>query len=154
MILDRLFEWTAPCSPADVVDELVRPPEGLQHQIGHRRRLRRRLVRQEFRAHGIAYVKATRTRSAIFLSCLPMLTSATVRLLDNKRLFDQLVNLNRECGKGGKDRSSSSVAATTMLRMQRAGSLVFSQTRAKRPVGSRPLIVESCRGDYDAMGRY
>lgn len=151
MILDRTFEWKAPFSPADVVDELcdhlkaysVKTVTGDAYAAGW--------CDQEFRAHGIGYVKADKDKSAIFLSCLPMLTSGTCRLLDNRRLFDQLINLNRECGKGGKDMIVKQRGAYDDLANAATGSLVFCQTRAKRPVGTRGLMVEGSGGNYDAM---
>ena len=42
---------------------------------------------REFQQRGIAYVKADKDKSAIYLPALPMLTSGNVRLLDNPRLF-------------------------------------------------------------------
>jgi hypothetical protein len=105
---------------------------------------------QEWRSHGIAFVKADQDKSKIYLSALALLASGNARLLDNPRLFNQIVNLNRECAKGGRDtvikqRGSFDDSANAAL-----GALVYCQVRAKRPVGSRQLRVEGAGGAYYA----
>lgn len=96
----------------------------------------------EFKSHGISYIKADKDKSAIFLSALPMLTSGNVRVLDDKRLVDQLINLQRECGKGGRDMIVKQRGSYDDLANAALGSLVFCQTRAKRPRGEYRTMVE------------
>ena len=154
MILDRVFEWQAPFSPADAVDELV----GHLHAYGIKTCTGDSYAAgwcdNEFKSHGISYIKADKDKSAIFLSALPMLTSGNVRILDDKRLIDQLINLQRECAKGGRDvivkqRGSYDDRANAAL-----GSLVFCQTRAKRPRGEYRTTVEGCAGYNAHTGVY
>jgi hypothetical protein len=150
MILDRVFEWQAPYSPADCVDQLVSHLRAYSIKSVTGDAYAAGWVENEFRSHGIAYVKSDKDKSSIYLSCLALLTSGNARLLDNKRLFDQLVNLNRECGKGGKDMIVKQRGSYDDLANAATGALVYCQTRAKRPVGSRPLRVEGCGGNYYA----
>jgi hypothetical protein len=149
MILDRLFEWQAPYSPADCVDELagylkaysIKTVTGDAYAAGW--------VENEFKSHGIGYVKADKDKSSIYLSALPMLTSGTARILDDKRLFDQMINLNRECGKGGRDMIVKQRGSYDDRANAACGALVYCQVRGKRPVGHRPLSVEGC-ASYNA----
>jgi hypothetical protein len=144
MILDRVFEWQAPYSPADCVDELVGYLKAYSIKTVTGDAYAAGWVENEFKTHGISYVKADKDKSAIYLSCLPMLTSGGARLLDDKRLFDQMVNLNRECGKGGKDMIVKQRGSYDDKANAATGALVYCQTRAKRPVGFRPLAIEGC----------
>ena len=151
VILDRVFEWSAPYSPADCVDELVSYLKAYSIKSIVSDAYSSGWAEQEWRSHGINYVKADKDKSAIYLSALPMLTSGTVRLLDSKRLFDQLVNLNRETGKGGRDMIVKQRGSYDDVANAATGALVYCQTRAKRPFGSRPIQVQGSGGNYYAV---
>jgi hypothetical protein len=59
--------------------------------------------RERFKVHGIGYVPAEKAKSDIYRDFLPRLMSGEVELLDNARMVDQLVGLERRTGRGGKD---------------------------------------------------
>lgn len=61
-------------------------------------------VLEGFRSNGIIYSYSERDRSAIYLECLPTLTSGRAKLLDNKRLVTQFAQLERRTSSSGKDR--------------------------------------------------
>jgi hypothetical protein len=58
---------------------------------------------EQFRKHGIQYRTSEKTKSEIYQSCLPMLNSGKVELLDNKTLRQQLLGLERKTARSGRD---------------------------------------------------
>ena len=59
--------------------------------------------REQFRKHGIDYEPASKSKSELYRDLLPALNSQQVRLLDNPRLLQQLVSLERRTARSGKD---------------------------------------------------
>jgi hypothetical protein len=59
--------------------------------------------RERFRHHGIEYKISTLTKSEIYRSWLPDLNSGKVELLDDSRLFSQLLQLERRTGTQGRE---------------------------------------------------
>jgi hypothetical protein len=49
---------------------------------------------------GIRYIQSDRNRSQIYLDALPLFTSGRVRLLDNHKMIEQFVRLERRTGAG------------------------------------------------------
>ena len=60
-------------------------------------------VREPFRSHGIEYQIADRPKSDFYRDFLPLVNSGKVELLDNARLINQLVGLERRVSRAGKD---------------------------------------------------
>ena len=58
---------------------------------------------ERFRKHGISYRVAKKSKSDIYRDFLPLLNSGEVQLLDNKKLINQLINLERRTARSGKD---------------------------------------------------
>ena len=102
-VLDVLREVTAPFSPDAVVKEFC----------GVLRRYRIGTVtgdayagewpREKFRDNGISYQVSDKNRSELYLGLLPLLMSGQCELLDNPRLKNQLIGLERRTGRSGKD---------------------------------------------------
>src|SRR5262249_44586508 len=72
-----------------------------------------------FAQHGITYQHADKSRSELYLECMPLLTTRRARLLDNTRLLSQFRQLERRTGsardvidhpRGGHDDLCNSVA--------------------------------------------
>jgi hypothetical protein len=61
------------------------------------------LVAGRFKRRGMPYDKSDKPRSDLYLNALPAFTSGRVRLLDNDRLVDQLMRLERRTGPSGRD---------------------------------------------------
>jgi hypothetical protein len=59
--------------------------------------------RERFRAHGIEYLLAEKTKSEIYKELLPLVNASRVDLVEDKRLLAQLGALERRTGRGGKD---------------------------------------------------
>jgi len=57
----------------------------------------------EFAKNGIAYQQAEKTKSELYLSLIPVMTSRRVELLDNDKLKTELRRLERRRGRSGKD---------------------------------------------------
>jgi hypothetical protein len=58
---------------------------------------------EQFRKHGVHYRVSARAKSEIYQSCLPMLNSNRVELLDNKTLRQELIGLERKTARSGRD---------------------------------------------------
>jgi hypothetical protein len=59
--------------------------------------------RERFREHGIAYEPAANPKSDLYRDLLPAINSRMVDLLDDARLFAQIVGLERRTARGGRD---------------------------------------------------
>jgi hypothetical protein len=59
--------------------------------------------RERFRAHGIEYQFADKTKSEIYGATLPLINSGRVDLLDLPKLLAQFVGLERRTARGGRD---------------------------------------------------
>ena len=51
--------------------------------------------REAFQNHGITYKTAEKTRSDLYVDLLPLINSRRLDLLDNQKLINQLVGLER-----------------------------------------------------------
>jgi hypothetical protein len=52
---------------------------------------------------GIGYEVATKSKSELYVAFLPLLTSQMVELVDQPRLIQQIVGLERRTARGGRD---------------------------------------------------
>ncbi len=102
-VLDVVREVRQPFSPESVVAEFC---ELLQrYQIKHVTgdRFGGEWPREQFRKRGVQYRLADAPASQMFVEALPLINAGTARLLDNRRLIDQFVNLERRTSFSGKD---------------------------------------------------
>jgi hypothetical protein len=81
-----------------------------------------------FRRHGIIYEPSDRSRSELYIDCLPLLTSRAADLIDDDRLVNQLVALERRTSRGGRDLVDHRVGAHDDLANAVAGALVLAMT--------------------------
>jgi hypothetical protein len=104
VILDALVEITPPFSPVQATAEVAAMFRryGCGGCTGDR--YAAGFVVDAFASNGVTYNHSERDRSAIYLEALPLFSSGRVRLLDNKRLANQLAALERRTMPGGKDR--------------------------------------------------
>ena len=58
---------------------------------------------QAFEKRGIHYTHSEAPKSGLYLDLVPKLNARTIRLVDNKRLVNQLAALERKTTRGGKD---------------------------------------------------
>jgi hypothetical protein len=102
-VIDVLRERRAPFAPEGVVAEFaeVLKSYGLRTVVGDK--YAGEWPREQFRKRGIEYRPSDKTKSEIYLECLPMLNGGRVDLLDDDRLVNQICGLERRTARGGKD---------------------------------------------------
>ena len=99
-VLACLREFRPPFDPNATVEEVARLLKSYRvHQI-HGDRYSGDWVADRFRAHGVAYTFAEKTKSGFYSEFLPLLNSRRVELLDHKRLLSQLCSLERRATRG------------------------------------------------------
>jgi hypothetical protein len=103
-VLDALYERKPPFNPSAVVAEIA--DLSRQYRCGtiYGDRYAASWVTEAFAKEGLTYCHAQRDRSAIYGDALPLFTSGRVRLLDNQRLVNQLISLERRTSPAGRDR--------------------------------------------------
>lgn len=103
LVLDCLRERTAPFDPDSVVQEFAT----LLHSYGvarvHGDRYAGEWPVERFRAWGIEYRPAEKTKSDLYLGLLPRLNAGTIELLDSEKLVKQLTGLERRTARGGRE---------------------------------------------------
>lgn len=151
-VLDVLREVTAPFSPDAVVKEFC----GIlrRYRIGTMKgdAYAGDWPREKFRQNGISYLVSEKNRSELYLDLLPLLMSGQCELLDNTRLKNQLVGLERRTSRSGKDSIDHTpgshddvanvaagalveVASKLRLNISHAALAKASQAEAERPQG-------------------
>ncbi len=102
-LIDCLRERSPPFSPEGVVREFADTLKsyGVHEVTGDR--YAGEWPREQFRKLGIQYRLAEKPRSDLYRDMLPTLNSATVELLDSKKLVNQIVGLERRVARGGKE---------------------------------------------------
>jgi hypothetical protein len=98
---------------------------------------------EHFQKNGIKYEPSKDPKGALYLNFLPMLNSGKVKLLGSKRLVGQLVGLERNTARGGKDSidhargghddvanavAGALLAATAKKPTMRVGTIDFAKT--------------------------
>jgi hypothetical protein len=103
LVLDCLRESKPPFNPDSVVQEFAETLKryGLTSVTGDK--YGGIWPSERFQAHGITYTTSDRAKSDIYREFLPLLNSGQIELLDSERLVNQLCNLERRVGRGGKD---------------------------------------------------
>ena len=103
IIIDRLEERRPPFHPQNVVEEFAK----IMGEYGIRKvsgdRYTGSWCETAFRDAGARYNVADKTRSELYLNFEPLMMQGQVELLDNKRLYNQLCNLERRTHSGGRD---------------------------------------------------
>ena len=102
-VLDAVRERRPPFSPEAVVEEFSELMRSYRLSSVMGDRYAGEWPRERFREHGIHYRLADRTKSQYYSALLPILNSGKAQLLDNDRLVNQLILLERRVSRGGKD---------------------------------------------------
>jgi hypothetical protein len=103
LLLDAIRERRPPFSPEDIVREFASLLK--THRITEVQgdRYAGEWPHERFREHGITYETADRPKSDLYRDLLPAINSRMVDLLEDERLFAQIVGLERRTARGGKD---------------------------------------------------
>jgi len=102
-VLDCLREVKPPFSPEGVVTEFADLCKNYRITAVKGDRYAGEWPREQFRKCGIKYEPSDDPKGLLYLNFLPLINSARVRLLANKRLVSQLVGLERSTARGGRD---------------------------------------------------
>jgi hypothetical protein len=102
-VIDVLREWKAPFDPEPVTAEAsaVLKKYGVVNVTGDS--FAGEWSVSAFRKHGIAYQKAPKNRSELYLDFVPVINAKLIELPENRTLKDQLRRLERKRGRLGKD---------------------------------------------------
>lgn len=102
-ILDAIRERKPPFSPEAVVEDYAALLKSykITKVIGDR--FGGEWPREVFRRYGITYEPSAKSKSELYSAFLPLLNSARADLLDNERMLNQIVGLERRTARGGKD---------------------------------------------------
>jgi hypothetical protein len=100
-ILDVLREVRPPFSPEAVVEEFAKTLKDYKITKVEGDYYGGEWPRERFMKSGINYEVAKHRKSDIYLEFLPLLNAGRVSLLDNRRLYNQLLNLERRTSRGG-----------------------------------------------------
>lgn len=102
-ILDCVREIKPPFSPEQATHELAAAIKSYGIRTVYGDRYAGEWPREQFRKRDIQYRVADLTRSELYLELLPALNSGRVRLLDDRRLHQQLAGLERRTSRTGRD---------------------------------------------------
>ena len=132
-VVCRVVEWRPPFSPEDATAQCaeVLKEYGLSRVTGDH--YAGDWPKDRFRAHGIYYERADRSKSEIYAAFQPLLNSRRVELLDHPRTNAQLLALERSTSRLGKDSISHPVNGHDDLANAVAGAVVQIAARAARP---------------------
>jgi hypothetical protein len=103
MIVSAIREFRPPFSPASVIEEISNlcKAYGVGKVIADK--FAGEFPRELFNRCGIRYEASARPKSELYQDLLMAINSKRVRLLDNPRLIQQLVGLERRTARSGKD---------------------------------------------------
>lgn len=102
-VLDVLREVKPPFSPSSVVAEYAALLKSYGVTTVHGDRYAGSWPSEQFEKKGITYQPSERPKTQIYLDGLPLINSKRVSLLGNRRMFQQLIALERRTARGGRD---------------------------------------------------
>nr|WP_281720494.1 hypothetical protein [Nitrosomonas nitrosa] len=132
-VIDFVLEKRPPFRPSGTIVEFC---EALRrYRVGRVRgdRYAGEWPREQFANRGATYLIADRDKSQLYLSALPSINSGVVDLLDNKKLSDQFVGLERRTRSGGRDQVDHAPKAHDDLANSVAGLIVLLLGRRAAP---------------------
>jgi hypothetical protein len=102
-ILDLVAERRPPFDPSEVVSEFAEVLKSYRIERAKADSYAGEWVSAAFRAHGIELMASDKSKSELYLECLPRFNSGVIELLDQRRLVAQLKALERKTRAGGRD---------------------------------------------------
>ncbi len=131
-MLDLVREVRPPFSPESAVGDFCATLStySITHVSGDR--YAGEWPREQFAKRNVRYEPAVRSASQLFFELLPAINAGTIRLLQHRRLIDQLINLERRSSFGtGRDTVGHPPGCHDDLAVAVAGSVLM--TMAERP---------------------
>jgi len=131
-VLACLRETKPPFSPAAVVAEYVQVLQkyGCKEVIGDA--YAKEWVQESFRSLNIRYRQSDKNRSEIYLEALSAINSRQVSLLDNQKLVQQLVSLERRTARSGKDSVDHRNGSHDDMANSAMGALIYALASERR----------------------
>jgi hypothetical protein len=123
-ILDVVRERKPPFSPEAVVEEYTSLMKQYRVSKVYGDRYGGEWPREQFSKRGVFYEPAEKPKSELYRDLLPLINSGAVDLLDNERLVQQLVMLERRTSRGGRDSIDHAPGAHDDVANAAAGALV------------------------------
>jgi terminase large subunit-like protein len=141
VILDAVREVRPPFSPEVVAKQFAE--FFLSYQVSAIRsdHYAGEWPKEQFRKHGVDCLPADKTRSELYLEMLPKLNSRRVALLDDKRLFAQLVGLERRTSRAGKDSIDHAPGGHDDVANAAAGAIVYAAARRPEIPFCAPILI-------------
>ena len=102
-VLDAIRERRPPFSPEDVVREFAALLKTYRITEVQGDRYAGEWPCERFREHGFTYETAAKPKSDLYRDLLPAINSRMVDLLEDARLFAQIVGLERRVSRAGRD---------------------------------------------------
>jgi hypothetical protein len=103
IVIDAVRERRPPFSPEDVVLEFSAILKSYRISNVTGDRYAGEWPRERFREHDVTYEPAAKPKSDLYRDLLPAINSRMVDLLEDARLFAQIVGLERRTARGGRD---------------------------------------------------
>ena len=103
VVIDAIREAKPPFSPEQVVSEFAALLKSYSIFTVAGDRYAGEWPREQFSRFGVTYEPAAKPKSELYLDALALLNSKRVDLLDNSRLFNQILGLERRTVRGGRD---------------------------------------------------
>ncbi|SDR52647.1 Phage terminase-like protein, large subunit, contains N-terminal HTH domain [Rhizobiales bacterium GAS113] len=127
-VLDCLAERRPPFDPAAVTREICELLKSYRVHAVRGDKYAAGFVQTAFEKCGVSYRYSDIDSSQTYLETIPLFTSGRVRLIDGKRLVQQLASLERRTSSTGRDRVDhpASAHAHDDVAMAAAGSLVLA----------------------------
>lgn len=138
-IVDAIREVKPPFSPEAIVGEFVSLLKSYSVKRVTGDRWGSEFVQERFRNLGVHYVVSDRTKSQIYTELLPILNGARCELLDNKRMLQQIVSLERRTARGGRDSIDHPNGGHDDVANAVAGALVLAVAQQGARVTVEPL---------------
>ena len=121
VVIDRVLERRPPFSPASVVEQFAEILKLYRVNKIEGDRYAGEWPVEQFRKAGITYEPAARPKSDLYVGFLPLLTSQMIELVDQPRLIQQIVGLERRTARGGRDTIDHAPGAHDDLSQRRRG---------------------------------
>ncbi len=133
VVLDLLRERKPPFAPREVAEEFSITLWNYWLRTVYGDAYGGQWPREQFAAHGIEYRVADKARTELYLSMLPRINSVSVELLDNRRLVQQLVNLERRMARSGRESVDHPSGQHDDVANAAAGAIELAGAFAMRP---------------------
>jgi hypothetical protein len=147
-VLDCLLERKPPFGPDAVIAEFSQTIKAYNCHKVTGDKWAQGFPPESFKRHGVSYEISEKTKSDLYLTALPLLTSGLASLLDDKRLISQLTALERRTSRGGKDSIDHPPSGHDDLCNAAMGALVQAMGRRPMQISDAALALAGSETRY------